>query len=519
MTSSGGRCPGQYGDRGPGVRDGPRHRRRRGESLGAASGGTLLLRRGPRLPRRGRPDGAVGAGRLGGCGRPGCGAQQRTGRAVGTGPDRSDRAGRGIAGSPGPLWPGPRWPACTEPGVGSASGAGSTRELTSGPDGSPVAAPGGGPDAEPAAAGTTGGDPRSWRSFRAAPARRSKSRRFAHRRGRGRGPRRHTLVVLTLLRSGAEDPSLSTTWSMPPRRSVPDAPGSAAAGIGDRLLSVPFVVVCLTLTYYVTSARSARRSPPPSGAPRNVAGRPRRQTESAEGSTAGSERAVGSGPAALPAAGAAQVAGEGIRPRWRRALAGGRRGRKFTSSSLGENWTAYDGPGHDGRGRRTPDAVSVEDGNLVIRGDSGATPAASPGAPAQVRQVELRASSRPATKQYHPVLLLWPGARCPGRRAAEVIRRDQQRATTSFFPCTTARQLAGAREEAVDITKWNNYAVRWTPDAIVGYISQRGVVPVEDPAHAAARADARHGPAGRFPPTAGRPSRPRCEVAWMRQYS
>ncbi|MCY7343024.1 MAG: hypothetical protein LH603_14605 [Pseudonocardia sp.] len=37
---------------------------------------------------------------------------------------------------------------------------------------------------------------------------------------------------------------------------------------------------------------------------------------------------------------------------------------------LGDAWSVYGGPGHAGNGRRTPDAVSVENGVLTITGDS-----------------------------------------------------------------------------------------------------------------------------------------------------
>src|SRR5690349_12942128 len=36
---------------------------------------------------------------------------------------------------------------------------------------------------------------------------------------------------------------------------------------------------------------------------------------------------------------------------------------------LGDAWEVYDGPGHAGNGRRTPEAVSVRDGLLTITGD------------------------------------------------------------------------------------------------------------------------------------------------------
>src|SRR5918994_4438152 len=40
---------------------------------------------------------------------------------------------------------------------------------------------------------------------------------------------------------------------------------------------------------------------------------------------------------------------------------------------LGAKWTAYDGEGHDGDGRREPEAISVRNGALAIRGDEDGT--------------------------------------------------------------------------------------------------------------------------------------------------
>ena len=50
------------------------------------------------------------------------------------------------------------------------------------------------------------------------------------------------------------------------------------------------------------------------------------------------------------------------------------RSEEFDGAALGEEWNVYDGPGHAGKGRRTPDAVSLRDGVMTVTGDSrGAT--------------------------------------------------------------------------------------------------------------------------------------------------
>ncbi|MBC3194329.1 glycoside hydrolase family 16 protein [Pseudonocardia sp. C8] len=433
----------------------------------------------------------------------------------GTGPDRSDRAGRGIRGITGSALAGTALAGMHGPGAGSASGAGSTRELTSGPDGSPVAAPGGGPDAEPAAAGTTG-ESALVEIDRAAPARRSTVRRFAP-LGVGAAAVLAATLVVTLLQPGAEDPSLSTTLVDASRRSVPDAPGSAAAGIGDGGGSA---------LADAAQGASGQVGPAVAAAERRTEERRRQaaaaEQESAEGSTAGSgEEPSGSGPAAAaaPAAGAAQVAGEGIQA----ALAKGWQavgGDEFTGSSLGENWTAYDGPGHDGQGRRTPDAVSVENGNLVIRGDSeGNTGGIAWGTPRKYGKWEMRAQFPAGDKQYHPVLLLWPSeVSWPEGGEVDFAETNSAADDVSFFLHYGSSNSQEHAKKAVDITKWNNYAVEWTPDAIVGYINGEEWFRSEDPntlppgpMHATVQLD--------YFPDGGSPQPTEMRVAWMRQYS
>jgi len=42
---------------------------------------------------------------------------------------------------------------------------------------------------------------------------------------------------------------------------------------------------------------------------------------------------------------------------------------EFTGG-LGKDWDVYDGPGHEGKGERSPSAVSVRDGIMTITGDA-----------------------------------------------------------------------------------------------------------------------------------------------------
>ena len=83
---------------------------------------------------------------------------------------------------------------------------------------------------------------------------------------------------------------------------------------------------------------------------------------------------------------------------------------EFTGSAISDRWGPYDGPGNDGDGRRTPDALSVGNGLLTIRGDAdGNTGGMSYRDDRKTGRWEMRAKFPKGDPQYHPVLLLWPG--------------------------------------------------------------------------------------------------------------
>ncbi|NIB32618.1 hypothetical protein HBB16_14015 [Pseudonocardia sp. MCCB 268] len=320
-------------------------------------------------------------------------------------------------------------------------------------------------------------------------------------------------LVVTLCSPARRDPSLSTTLV---DAFLPVGPGRP------RDPRLP-----------VSGTAAGPRSPtPPRGASGQVGprrGRRRRAayrgTSPAAGRGGGGSRSprkgprpseepsAGAGGAAL-AAGAAQVAGEGIQAAlakgWQ-AVGGDESSPARRSARTGPFTTD---PATTAVGRRTPDAVSVEDGNPWIRGDSKrATPAASPSTP---RASTASGDARPVPagdKQYHPVLAAGR-ARCPGRSGGEVdfVETNSAADDVSFFlHYGSSNSQEHARRSAVDITKREHHAVEWTPDAIVGYINGEEWFGPR-PEHAAAWADARHGPAGLL--TAVAPSRPEMRVAW-----
>ncbi|BBF99035.1 MULTISPECIES: glycoside hydrolase family 16 protein [Pseudonocardia] len=382
------------------------------------------------------------------------------------------------------------------------------------------------PDDRPAGDGGSGsgsggrssGDSTVIEIDRAASARRSRFRRLAP-LGVGAAAILAATMVLTLLQPGTEDPSLSTALiDDSSRRSVsgstlatnPAVGSGGGTALGDAALGA---------TDRIGEAIAAREAAEQRARERARAGTDRQQAP-AGGGGGGDAAADGSGNRAAPgAASAPQVAGDGVQA----ALARGWQaagGDEFTGSSLGNGWSAYDSAGHDGQGRRTPDAVSVEDGNLVIRGDSqGNTGGIAWGTPRQYGKWEVRAQFPAGDRQYHPVILLWP-SEIEWPRGGEIDFAETTSASddVSFFLHYGSDNSQVDATRTLDITQWNNYAVEWTPNAVIGYVNGEEWFRSEDPQtlppgpmHAAIQLD--------YFPGGGAPAPSEMRVAWMRMYS
>jgi hypothetical protein len=139
------------------------------------------------------------------------------------------------------------------------------------------------------------------------------------------------------------------------------------------------------------------------------------------------------------------------------------------NGGLSPLWSPYDSEGHDGAGRRTPDAVSVENGSLVIRGDSeGNTGGMSWKEDQRFGRWEMRARFPKGDDQYHPVLILWRES--GGKENGEVDFAETTSASNdvSFFLHYGSEQ--DYAKKTIDITQWHNYAVEWVDGRITGYI-------------------------------------------------
>ena len=305
-------------------------------------------------------------------------------------------------------------------------------------------------------------------------------------------------LVFTLLQPGAEAPDLTSALQHDStRRSVSEvnALPSAPAGGGARTLSD----VTQGATSQIGAARAAEK----------------KRRDAAAASSSGSSGGAGQ---AAPGTGLAQTLGDGVQAALKLGW-GAATGDEFTGGGLGANWSAYDGPGHDGAGRRTPDAVSVENGNLVIRGDSqGNTGGIAWGDSQKYGKWEMRAKFPKGDKQYHPVLLLWP-SEAPWPEGGEVDFAETNSAAdeVSFFLHHGSSNEQKVEKKALDLTQWHNYAVEWTPDGIRGFVDGVQYFESTDPStlppgpmHATIQLD--------YFPDGGSPQPSEMQVAWMRQY-
>jgi hypothetical protein len=147
-------------------------------------------------------------------------------------------------------------------------------------------------------------------------------------------------------------------------------------------------------------------------------------------------------------------------------------GDEFNGDSLSGEWGAYDGKGHDGKGRREPGKVSVEGGNLVIKGDGdGNTGGISYKDGQKYGKWELRAKFPAGDKQYHPVLILWPDAEnWPEGGEIDFAETNSAADDIGFFLHYNPSNSQVSARKNLDITQWHNYAVEWVDGRITGYI-------------------------------------------------
>lgn len=144
-------------------------------------------------------------------------------------------------------------------------------------------------------------------------------------------------------------------------------------------------------------------------------------------------------------------------------------GDEFNGSSLNGNWGPYDGEGHAGNGKRTPDAIKVGGGVVTISGDAqGNSGGMAWGQNQTYGKWEMRAKFPKGGGLYHPVLLLWPEQGWPPEIDFAETVSDADNVTFNLHYGSDNSQEHAAKD--LDITQWHNYAVEWVNGKVTGFI-------------------------------------------------
>jgi hypothetical protein len=145
----------------------------------------------------------------------------------------------------------------------------------------------------------------------------------------------------------------------------------------------------------------------------------------------------------------------------------------FTDPASLAGWTIYNGPGHAGNGRRTPNAMSVADGMLTITGDTSGNSGGMGWMPGQLHgRWEACVKSTPGPDVYHSLVLLWPDAEDwpVGGEIDFMEIVDPARRAVEFW----IHYGPGGEKETnmiqIDATQWHSYAVEWTAWHIIYYV-------------------------------------------------
>ncbi|MER7435097.1 glycoside hydrolase family 16 protein [Pseudonocardia alni] len=186
-------------------------------------------------------------------------------------------------------------------------------------------------------------------------------------------------------------------------------------------------------------------------------------------------------------------------------------------------WSPYDGPGHAGKGARSPSAISVKDGLLTIDGDADGTTggmAWSDGSQKYGRW-EGRVRAPASDPSYNALLLLWPTAENfpVGGEIDFMEMTDHTRQKTNLFLHygEDNSQVQGSVD--IDATQWHNWAVEWTPKGVTAFVDGKQWWHTDDtsvlppgPMHLTIQLDW-------FPKGGGAVKPSEMQVDWVRQYA
>lgn len=156
----------------------------------------------------------------------------------------------------------------------------------------------------------------------------------------------------------------------------------------------------------------------------------------------------------------------------------------FADQSSLSRWAVYNGPGHAGNGRRTPEAISVTDGLLTITGDAQGNSGGMAWLPGQLHgrwEACVRSSTAPAA--YHSLVLLWPDAEDwpTGGEVDFMEIVDPPRREVDFWLHWGPGSAKQSMSVTVDATQWHSFAVEWTSSHLIYYIDGEPEWLITDP--------------------------------------
>lgn len=153
-------------------------------------------------------------------------------------------------------------------------------------------------------------------------------------------------------------------------------------------------------------------------------------------------------------------------------------GDEFAGTSLSAKWHPYDGPGHDGNGRRVPSAFTVANGIMtctgLANGDTGGMSFANWSGKRFRAEWRCRIySTGTSGHPYHAVLIMWPqNDNRPSGGEDDFLETDVDSGKAEAF--IHVPDGVGDNQEyaskPLDITQWHNYAVERTSTYVRGFI-------------------------------------------------
>jgi hypothetical protein len=135
-------------------------------------------------------------------------------------------------------------------------------------------------------------------------------------------------------------------------------------------------------------------------------------------------------------------------------------------------WRVYDSPGHAGQGKRRPSAWQVDGAAATVTGDIEGTTGGMAYREGQKHgRWEARMKIDVRARNYHPVILLWPDMTTPECPEVNFAEGTNNTRLAKFFLHYNCEEGGKSRSTTpVDMTRWHNYAVEWTPTHITGYV-------------------------------------------------